>query len=112
MGYSASEIYNPTLDLWSATVPVGPRRVLHTATLLTITRVLVAGGFSYDGDPLFYLATAEVYDPIRQPRTPSTPQVSCGTSDGRWYRPGAWPIPCPARDPQSGLANASIWISI
>jgi hypothetical protein len=49
----------PPSGMWSATGSMTTRRVLHTATLLSNGRVLVAGGLNNGRMPT---ATAELYD--------------------------------------------------
>jgi N-acetylneuraminic acid mutarotase len=47
-----AEIYDPTTGTWSYTGSLNTGRVLHTMTILSNGKVLVAGGFDYDGDAL------------------------------------------------------------
>jgi N-acetylneuraminic acid mutarotase len=49
---------------WTSTGKmVEPRVASHTATLLPNGKVLVAGGYVYDGGDLVYLSSAELYNP-------------------------------------------------
>lgn len=58
------EIYDPAGGGWSATGDMTNKRRGHTATLLPNGKVLVAGGFDFDGhNPPVTWATAELYDP-------------------------------------------------
>jgi hypothetical protein len=58
--FSSAEVYDPTTGSWSATGGLATARYLHTATLLSNGRVLVAGG---DSTTLGFIASAEIYDP-------------------------------------------------
>ena len=63
---ASAELYDPTTGTFSPTGSLATARDLHTATLLSGGRVLVAGGLArgraYADDPQF-LALAELYDP-------------------------------------------------
>ena len=63
---TSAELYDPTTGTFSPTGSLATARDLHTATLLSGGRVLVAGGLArgraYADDPQF-LALAELYDP-------------------------------------------------
>jgi N-acetylneuraminic acid mutarotase len=59
---ASAELYDPASGIWSATGSMATARELHTATLLSNGKVLVAGGTSGLGSN-FYLASAELYDP-------------------------------------------------
>lgn len=72
--WNSVELYDPTTGVWSAassfsSVP----RFSHTATLLPNGRVLVAGGFYYDGpsDLFATLNVAEIYNPATNTWTTS-----------------------------------------
>jgi hypothetical protein len=56
----SAELYDPVSGSWSATGSLGAARERHTATLLPIGKVLVAGGANGSG----YLASVELYDPV------------------------------------------------
>jgi hypothetical protein len=60
---SSSELYDPASGTWSATGSLGTARELHTATLLSNGKVLVAGGQFTAGGYIINLASAELYDP-------------------------------------------------
>jgi hypothetical protein len=60
---TSAELYDPATGTWTATGSLAAARYDHTATLLPNGKVLVAGGS-------FALASAELYDPVRSPRTP------------------------------------------
>ncbi len=55
----SAELYDPSSGTWSATGSMTTARYVHTATLLTDGKVLVAGGIVSDEA----LSSAELYDP-------------------------------------------------
>src|SRR5262249_29852764 len=57
---SSAELYDPVTGIWSVTGSLNVPRYLHTATLLSDGKVLVAGGI---GGPRAILNNAELYDP-------------------------------------------------
>ena len=57
-GLSSAELYDPASGTWTATGSLGTARDAHTATLLPIGKVLVAGGNNGAA-----LSSAELYDP-------------------------------------------------
>jgi hypothetical protein len=77
-GVTATELYNPATDTWSATGALATPRRYQTATLLPMGRVLVAGGL-LGSNPV---NTAELYDvglgfmrPAWQPQIVTTPST-------------------------------------
>jgi hypothetical protein len=58
---SNSELYDPATGEWASTGALGTGREIHTATLLSIGNVLVAGGVNDNGDPL---SQVEIYSPL------------------------------------------------
>ncbi|CAM2722452.1 unnamed protein product [Rotaria socialis] len=56
---ASSEIYDSSLNQWTATGRIVTVREYHTATLLNSGKVLVAAGMSLAG----YLTSCKVYDP-------------------------------------------------
>ena len=56
---SSAELYDPGTGSWSFTGSLNNGRTLHTATLLPMGKVLVAGG---NGANYFFLGSAELYD--------------------------------------------------
>jgi hypothetical protein len=59
---SKAEVYDPATGLFSATGNLVAGRLLHTANLLASGKVLITGGYTYDGlNALFN--KAELYDP-------------------------------------------------
>ena len=60
----SAEIFDPITGTWTFTAPMRGWRFEHTATLLSDGTVLVAGGRTrYGPEPV--IATAEIYNPIR-----------------------------------------------
>ena len=59
----AAELYDPQSGSFTLTGNMGVGRVLHTATLLTDGRVLIAGGTDKSGGGGAATASAELYDP-------------------------------------------------
>ena len=55
----STEIYDPSVNVWSVLASLATARHLHTSTVLPDGRVLVVGGFSSGGN----LASAELIDP-------------------------------------------------
>ncbi|CAF5023551.1 unnamed protein product, partial [Rotaria sp. Silwood1] len=64
-GYlNSTEIYDPETGIWTKTGNMTMGRVGHTASVLTNGKVLVSGGFGYDGYSYRgYLNSTEIYDP-------------------------------------------------
>ena len=58
---SSAELYDPTIDSWSATGSLIFPRYNHTATLLPNGKVLVTGGLGSGGMPIGF---TELYDPV------------------------------------------------
>lgn len=58
---SASELYDPATDTFSATGAMTSARRVHTATMLPSGKVLLAGGLDASSQPL---SSAELYDPV------------------------------------------------
>jgi hypothetical protein len=61
---NSAELYDPLARTFSATGSMADARVLHTATLLSDGRVLIAGGTRDGGGGGAALASAELYDPV------------------------------------------------
>jgi hypothetical protein len=61
----SAERYDPVSGTWMTTASMAEPRTINTATLLSDGTVLVAGGVGLGSDPL-RLASAELYDPVRQ----------------------------------------------
>jgi hypothetical protein len=55
---ASAELYDPSVESWTATLGMKWSRSSHTATALADDRVLVAGGFVSD-----IVASAELYEP-------------------------------------------------
>src|ERR1044071_992097 len=62
-GLASAELYNPATGNWTATGNLNDGRLLHTATLLSDGRVLVAGGWP-DHTDRGPLSSAELYNPF------------------------------------------------
>ena len=60
---ASAEIYNPATGIWSLTGSLETSRSGHTAVLLADGKVLVAGGTNYSDYNLYWLSSAELYDP-------------------------------------------------
>jgi hypothetical protein len=77
--FRSSEIYDPTLDRFTAGPAMTRSRREHTMTLLEDGRVLVVGGISQYGADFSSNTASELY-------TPSTGRFEAGpsTKDGRW----------------------------
>ena len=77
-GFGAStnaEIYDPNTNTFSVTGRMNVGRWLHSATLLSDGRVLIAGGRDNNCTgtcPVYSLASAEIYDPSTGVFTPTT----------------------------------------
>jgi hypothetical protein len=70
-----AELYDPTVNRWSATAPMGLYRLDQTATRLTDGRVLIAGG--QDGATSF--KSTEIYNPTEDRWISAAPM-----GVGRW----------------------------
>ena len=66
---STTELYDPNTGVWSATGTMNTIRGSHSATLLLNGMVLVAGGYTTNGNS--YTATAELYNPTSGTWTPT-----------------------------------------
>jgi hypothetical protein len=60
---ASAEIYDPVTGTWTTTGSLNTARYFHRAALLPNGKVLVAGGFSFNGTRGHSLASAELYDP-------------------------------------------------
>ena len=85
----SADLFDPKTGRWTATEPMRMARVFHSATVLADGRVLVAGGTSKMSN-LTFLATTEIYDPVKGSWTPTgdlvdAPQFHAATRlhDGR-----------------------------
>jgi N-acetylneuraminic acid mutarotase len=58
---TSAELYNPAPGRWGPTGSLSAARIGHTATLLGNGKLLVAGGFGCQDEPV--CASAELYDP-------------------------------------------------
>ena len=76
---ASSELYGPGTGTWVGTGYLGAARSSHTATLLPSGKVLVVGGYYYDGFGVDIpgLASSELYDPETATWTPA---ASLGTA--------------------------------
>ena len=65
-GSNFAELYNPALGSFASTSSMADSRFAHTSTLLQNGKVLITGGFSYNGECVDQsppLMSAELYDP-------------------------------------------------
>lgn len=58
-----AELYVPASSAWVITGSLNTARYLHTSTLMPNGKVLVAGGYNWNGSAV-YLSSAEIYDPV------------------------------------------------
>ncbi|MFO0760464.1 MAG: kelch repeat-containing protein [Byssovorax sp.] len=70
-----AEVYDPAAGMFTEVASMSTRRRRHTATRLADGRVLVAGGHLYQAndDSGVSLATAEIYDPVKDQWFPVPP---------------------------------------
>ncbi len=102
-GNGWAELYDPTAGTFSATSNMNIARDMHTVTLLSNGKVLIAGGRT---DVEVYHSSAELFTPIPMIQLPRTGQTKCynaagtelascaGTGqDGEIQAGAAWPSP-------------------
>lgn len=75
---AVTEVYDPAADTWTKMRSSRERRAFHTATLLQDGRVLVVGGTAGNGNRSYDLDTAEIYDPVRDRWTVTSPPQKAG----------------------------------
>ena len=63
-GTATAELYDPATGRFSPTGSMAADRFSQTATLLPDGRVLVVGGLKPEPDKYWYVASAEMYDPV------------------------------------------------
>jgi hypothetical protein len=88
---ASAELYDPSAGSFTSAGTMTASREVHTATLLTDGRVLMAGGVAYGGIGIFYgmLATAELYTPNTPMPAPSLVALaSNGRGQGAIYHAG------------------------
>ena len=93
----AAELYDPPSGSFTLTGKMAVGRVLHTATLLTDGRVLIAGGTDKSGGGGAATASTELYDPSTGTFTPAGAMLSdraqhtaTGLKSGRVLIAGGW----------------------
>ena len=71
---ASAELYDPQTSSWALAASMHTPRSYHTATLLSDGRVLVVGGIEATNDVSgTVLTSAELYDPVTNGWTPTTP---------------------------------------
>jgi hypothetical protein len=60
---NSAELYDPSTGFWTITSSMSGARAFHTATILTSGKVLIAGGYGFDGQNYYLFNSAELYDP-------------------------------------------------
>ncbi|MCX7635697.1 MAG: hypothetical protein N2Z74_08140, partial [Syntrophales bacterium] len=60
---ATAELYDPATRTFTATGSMNAPRWGHTATLLPDGKVIIIGGYNYEGNKHTHLDTAELYDP-------------------------------------------------
>ncbi len=70
----SAEVYDPSSGTWSTVAPMGTPRGSPCAALLPSGKVLVAGGWNWEGEQS--LSTAEVYDPASDTWAPTSTPMS------------------------------------
>ncbi len=72
---ASPELYDPATGTWKDAGGMRVLRASHTATLLSDGRVLVVGGQGSEtsaSNPMGFLASAEIYDPVKSTWTATT----------------------------------------
>src|SRR5262245_11148010 len=78
--WASAELYDPATGTFSPTGSMTEPREQHTATLLADGRVLITGGRRFTPSPIFYMASAELYDPVTGTFTPTGDMIEAQTS--------------------------------
>src|SRR5581483_1627283 len=71
-----AQVFDPSTNSWQAAPPMKAPRMGHSGTLLPNGKVLIAGGMRYISPNMVILKTAELYDPIANTFTATTPMVT------------------------------------
>ena len=119
-GNRSAELYDPAAGAWTTTASMTDIRTDHTAVLLPSGKVLVAGGFLIYMGSIYYLSSAELYDPTTSAwvatgamNTPRAYHTATVLSNGQVLVAGGWsdnePILSSAElyDPAAGTWTAA-----
>ena len=73
--HASAEIYDPVANSWTVVAPPSVARQSHAAIRLPNGNVLVVGGINNASNPVFGVASGEVYDPVANSWLPAMPMA-------------------------------------